>query len=65
MTKKVNIFLTIGFLMLIFAIGFITLALTHPELSFPWSNSITYIIYFIYCIIMLVMFIMSLIFKHN
>ncbi len=42
--------------MLIFAVGFIIFALNHPEKSFPWSNSISYIIYLIYFILMIILF---------
>ena len=45
---------TIGFIMLIVAITFVIFALTHPTASFPWSNTITYILYIVYFIIMVV-----------
>ena len=36
--------------MLIVAIAFVIFALTHPTASFPWSNTITYILYIVYFI---------------
>lgn len=53
----------IGFLMLALAIIFVGFALNHPEKSFPWSNTITYIIYGVYIIVMLLMFILPIIRK--
>lgn len=53
----------IGFLMLVLAIIFVGFALNHPEKSFPWSNTITYIIYGVYIIVMLLMFILPIIRK--
>ena len=44
----------IGVIMLIVAIAFVIFALTHPTASFPWSNTITYILYIVYFIIMVV-----------
>ena len=41
---------TIGLIMLIVAIAFVIFALTHPTASFPWSNTITYILYIVYFI---------------
>ena len=35
----------IGLTMLIIAIVFIMFALNHPEKSFPWSNTITWLLY--------------------
>lgn len=49
-----------GIVMLIIAITFIIIALNHPEMSFPWNNTITYMIYSIYTIIMLILLIMSI-----
>ena len=41
---------TIGLIMLIVAIAFVIFAFTHPTASFPWSNTITYILYIVYFI---------------
>lgn len=35
----------IGLLMLIIAVIFIMFALNHPEKSFPWNNTITWLLY--------------------
>lgn len=40
----------LGIIMLVIAAAFIAYALQHPESSFPWSNTITYIIYGVYLI---------------
>ena len=45
---------TIGWVMLAVAIAFVAFAFSHPEASFPWSNSITYTIYRLYAITMVV-----------
>ena len=44
----------IGFIMLIVAIAFVIFAITHPTASFPWSNTITYILYIAYFVVMVV-----------
>lgn len=49
-----------GIVMLIIAITFIIIALNHPEMSFPWNNTITYMIYSMYTIIMIILLIMSI-----
>ena len=54
MTKKISRIIAV--IMLIIAVCFLSFALTHPEASFPWSNSVTYIIYIIYVVIMIVFF---------
>ena len=43
--------------MLIAAVGFLLLAFLHPELSFPWSNIITYFLYGFYVLLPAVLFI--------
>ena len=40
---KKSISRIIGLTMLIIAIVFIMFALNHPEKSFPWSNTITWL----------------------
>ena len=47
---KKNISRIIGVIMLIVAIVFIVLALNHPEKSFPWNNTITWLLYGIYSV---------------
>ena len=41
----------IGLTMLIIAIVFIMFALNHPEKSFPWSNTITWLLYGLYILV--------------
>ena len=41
----------IGVIMLIVAIVFIVPALNHPEKSFPWNNTITWLLYGIYFLV--------------
>ena len=55
MTKKTS--RIIGIVMLVLAIAFIIFAFSHPEMSFPWSNTITYLLYGVYFIVMVVMFV--------
>ena len=38
----------IGMVMLIIAGGFVAFAMQHPELSFPWSQRITFMLYGVY-----------------
>ena len=45
---KKNISRIIGLIMLIIAIVFIMFALNHPEKSFPWNNTITWLLYGVY-----------------
>lgn len=55
MTKKIS--RIIGLLMLIVAIVFVAFAMGHPEMSFPWSNTITYVLYAVYLVAMLIFFV--------
>ena len=41
----------IGLLMLIIAVIFIMFALNHPEMSFPWNNTITWLLYGLYFLV--------------
>lgn len=47
----------IGLTMLIIAIVFIMFALNHPEKSFPWNNTITWLLYGIYFLVTVVLLI--------
>ena len=47
----------IGLIMLIIAIVFIMFALNHPEKSFPWSNTITWLLYGVYFLVTVVLLI--------
>lgn len=51
MSKKVS--RIIGSIMLAAAVIFVAAALGHPEMSFPWSNSVTYSLYAIYLAVMI------------
>ena len=55
MTKKTS--RIIGVAMLVLAIAFIIFAFSHPEMSCPWSNTITYLLYGVYFVVMVVMFV--------
>lgn len=43
-------------LMSLAAVLFLLFALTNPQASFPWSNTVTYILYAVYLIVMAVLF---------
>ena len=47
----------IGVIMLLVAIVFIMFALNHPEKSFPWSNTITWLQYAVYFLVTMVLLI--------
>ena len=47
----------IGLIMLIIAIVFIMFALNHPEKSFPWNNTITWLLYGVYFLVTVVLLI--------
>ncbi len=55
MTKKTSRIL--AFAMFFAAVLFLFFTLSHPEASFPWSNTITWLIYFVYFILMVLFFI--------
>ena len=54
---KKSISRIIGVIMLIVAIVFIVFALNHPEMSFPWNNTITWLLYGLYVLVTVVLFI--------
>ena len=47
----------IGLLMILIAILFVIFALIHPEMSFPWSNNITFTLYGMYALVTVVLLI--------
>ena len=55
MTKKYSRIIAV--IMLVIAVIFIFVALNNPQASFPWSNTITYILYGLYVVIMVALFI--------
>ena len=48
----------VGLVMLIIAVAFIMFAVNHPEMSFPWNNTITWLLYGLY-ILMTVMLLIA------
>ena len=54
---KKSISRIIGVIMLIVAIVFIMFALNHPEKSFPWNNTITWLLYGVYFLVTVVLLI--------
>ena len=54
---KKNVSRIIGLVMAVIAIAFVVFALNHPEMSFPWSNTVTWVLYGLYTIVMVVLFI--------
>lgn len=54
---KKSISRIIGVIMLIVAIVCIVFALNHPEKSFPWNNTITWLLYGIYFLVTVVLLI--------
>lgn len=47
----------IGLVMVIIAIVFVVFALNHPEMSFPWSNTVTWVLYGLYALVTVVLLI--------
>lgn len=58
MTKKA--FRIIGIVMLVAAIAFVIVALEHPEMGFPWSNTVTYTLYAVYLLAAVVLLLASI-----
>lgn len=55
MNKKIS--RIIGIIMLAAAIIFLIFALNHPQMSFPFSIAVTYVIYAVYAVLMIIMLI--------
>ena len=51
MTKKIS--RIVAMILLAGAVCFLIFALGHPEMSFPWSNSITYALYALYILLVI------------
>ena len=47
----------IGLVMAVIAIAFVVFALNHPEMSFPWSNTITWGLYGVYAVVTVILLI--------
>ena len=54
---KKNTSRIVGLIMLIIAVAFIIFALNHPEMSFPWNNTITWLLYGLYFLVTVVLLI--------
>ena len=54
---KKSISRIIGVIMLIVAVIFIMFALNHPEKSFPWNHTITWLLYGVYFLVTVVLLI--------
>ena len=54
---KKNISKIIGLVMAAVAVAFVVFALNHPEMSFPWDNTITYGLYGVYALVTAVLLI--------
>ena len=55
MNKKIARIIGLG--MVVIAIVFVVFALNHPEMSFPWNNTITWVLYGLYAIVTAVLLI--------
>ena len=55
MNKKIS--RIIGAAMVLVAVAFIVFAVTHPEISLPWSNTVTYALYGSYAVVTAVLLI--------
>ena len=47
----------VGLVMLIIDVAFIMFAVNHPEMSFPWNNTITWLLYGLYVLVTVVLLI--------
>ena len=47
----------VGLVMLIIAVAFIMFAMNPPEMSFPWNNTITWLLYGLYVLVTVVLLI--------
>lgn len=56
---KRDVFRIMGLVMILGAIIFLVFALNHPEMSFPWSNTVTWSIYGIYAVVTVILLIVS------
>ena len=61
--SKFKAYLITGCILMMVAILFILYAVNNPQASFPWSNSVTYIIYILYGL--LTGCVWGLVFKHR
>lgn len=54
---KKNVSRIVGLVMTVIAIAFVVFALNHPEMSFPWSNTVTWVLYGLYATVTVVLLI--------
>ena len=54
---KKHISRIIGLVMIVIAIAFVAFALNHPEMSFPWNNTITWGLYGMYTVVTVILLI--------
>ena len=54
-----KIFLLSACVLIVIAVCFVIYAMWHPELSFPWSVSITYVLYGLYVDAIVLLFILA------
>ena len=54
---KRNVSKIVALIMAVIAVAFVAFACNHPEMSFPWSNRITFGFYGIYILLMIVLMI--------
>ena len=54
--KNKKICYILGSVLCLIAVAFLCVALTHPELSFPWGNGVSYTIYALYPVITVFVF---------
>ena len=47
----------VGLVMLIISVAFIMFAVNHPEMSFPWNNTSTWLLYGLYALVTVVLLI--------
>lgn len=46
-----NVSRIIGLVMVAIATAFVVFALNHPEMSFPWSNTVIWVLYGLYAVV--------------
>jgi len=57
--KMKNKYTIFGIILIILGLAFIAVALANPQLSFPWSNWVSYTLYGFYAIYTILVFCMS------
>lgn len=57
--NKFRFYAATGAVLVIAALVFVVYAISNPQLSFPWGNTITYTIYAAYIILTIAMFVLA------